>query len=150
MISILMLEDGDTLQNGDWCRPMHFTTMSGGYSDYYTFEELGRPVNNAKWVECERIIGDMWFGKTIGEVKKALGFDHEFVRGDIPESHVVLLTQYEFNSKKPEQTLKVGKYKGMTESEVRYKDEGYYWWAIKEGVIERDDAEWNRYMQKST
>ena len=50
MITVQILEDTDTIQPTDWCRPLRLTTMSGGMSDYYSFESCysGLPENNVK------------------------------------------------------------------------------------------------------
>lgn len=92
MISVQILEPTDIFQKDDWVRPLGITTMSGGHSDYYSFKSMysGAPENNIKWVRAEVIIGQLWFGKTVGEYNtmcKKYGFPLEFIRGDMPKAH---------------------------------------------------------------
>jgi hypothetical protein len=70
--------------------------MSGGMSDGYSFksEYTGTPENNAKWVRVKHVIGEGWHGHPIGEFAKALGYRHEFVRGDVPVKHCLPLKGY--------------------------------------------------------
>ena len=91
MISVQILEDNDTIQATDWCRPLNLITMSGGHSDYYSFSNTytGRPENNVKWVRVGDLF-DAWIGKTVKEYSKIsvkTGIWYEFVRGEVPISH---------------------------------------------------------------
>jgi len=85
MRTISILEDHDILKMSDWCRPLNFTTMSGGHSDDYTFEIFGRPTNNARWCKVSEIL-PAWTDKPISKLPDILG-DYEFIRGDIPMFH---------------------------------------------------------------
>lgn len=87
MISIKILEPDDIVEPTDWCRPLHLETMSGGQSDYYSFESdySGTAQNNVKWVRIRDVFGPCWFGKSVKELNKYT--QHEIVRGEIPQKH---------------------------------------------------------------
>jgi hypothetical protein len=88
MKTIQILEDADAVNWAtDWCRPLAFVSMSGGHSDYYSFESAytGRPCNNAQWVRVNIIFGACWDGQAVHELNKLSRY--EFARGDIPKSH---------------------------------------------------------------
>lgn len=92
MITVNILEDTDTILATDWCRPLLLVTMSGGHSDYYSFENMysGQPENNVLWVNTNQIIGSGWVGGTVAEYNTAMeefGKQLEFIRGNIPSSH---------------------------------------------------------------
>ena len=98
MISLQLLEANDIVEPEDWCRPLSLVSMSGGYSDYYSFESAytGAPENNVKWVKVKYILGRGWHGKTVREIDSALGkyVKYEFVRGDIPQRSRLSLKGY--------------------------------------------------------
>lgn len=99
MIALQLLEANDCVHPEDWCRPLSLTTMSGGYSDYYSFESCytGAPENNVKWVKVKYILGIASRGdKTVKELDQALGkfVKYEFVRGDIPQRSRLSLKDY--------------------------------------------------------
>ena len=98
MRTIQLLEADDCVEPEDWCRPLSLTTMSGGYSDYYSFESCytGAPENNVKWVKVKYILGHGWHGKTVKEIDIGLGFytKYEFIRGDIPPRSRLRLSGY--------------------------------------------------------
>ena len=98
MITLQLLEAKDIVEPEDWCRPLSLTTMSGGYSDYYSFKSQysGAPENNVKWVKVKYILGQGWHGQTVAQIDKELGkfVKYEFVRGDIPRRSKLPLTDY--------------------------------------------------------
>lgn len=96
MITLQLLEENDTIESNDWCRPLAINSMSGGYSDHYSFKNQysGTPENNSKWVQVKHIFGSCWFGKTVKELNGNGYSKHwpvetrmEFVRGEIPKKH---------------------------------------------------------------
>ena len=89
MRNIKMLDKFDTLQKGDWCRPLYMCTMSGGHSDYYSFKSVygGTPENNSKWCRVELIM-PFWIGGTINKFEEATDREYEFIRGDLAYSHI--------------------------------------------------------------
>lgn len=106
MLVIHMLEPTDILEPNDWCRPLQIVSMSGGHSDYYSFQSnyTGTPENNAKWVRAKCVIGKPWFGKPVGEYlegMRELGLSWEFVRGPIPARHQLDMKGYTDLSKNP-------------------------------------------------
>ena len=98
MITLQLLEADDVVEPEDWCRPLSLNSMSGGHSDYYSFQSQysGAPENNTKWVKVKYILGKPWHNKTVKEIDKGLGFytKYEFVRGDIPQRSKLSLKDY--------------------------------------------------------
>ena len=98
MITLQLLEADDHVDPEDWCRPLSIVSMSGGHSDYYSFQSqyTGAPENNVKWVKVKYILGKGWHGKTVKEIDKALGafIKYEYVRGDIPQRSKLSLNGY--------------------------------------------------------
>lgn len=98
MITLQMLEADDTVLPDDWCRPLSITSMSGGHSDYYSFQSqyTGAPENNVKWVRVRYILGKPWHGCTRAEIDRGLGqfVKYEFVRGPIPVRSRLSLRDY--------------------------------------------------------
>lgn len=98
MITVQILEADDCVDPEDWCRPLSIVSMSGGHSDYYSFQSqyTGAPENNVKWVKVKYILGKPWHGKTVKEIDKHLGqyIKYEYVRGDIPCRSKLILKGY--------------------------------------------------------
>jgi len=98
MINIQLLEQDDIVEPEDWCRPLSTTSMSGGHSDYYSFQSqyTGAPENNVKWVKVKYILGRGWHGKTVAEIDAKLGkfVKYEYVRGNIPTRSKLSLSGY--------------------------------------------------------
>ena len=98
MITLQLLEANDIVEPEDWCRPLSIVSMSGGHSDYYSFQGAytGAPENNVKWVKVKYILGRGWHGQTVAEIDKGLGrfIKYEYVRGDIPTRSKLSLKDY--------------------------------------------------------
>jgi hypothetical protein len=98
MITVQILEHDDVVEPEDWCRPLSIVSMSGGHSDYYSFQSqyTGAPENNVKWVKVKYILGKPWHYKTVGEIDSGLGkfVKYEFIRGDIPKRQILSLRDY--------------------------------------------------------
>jgi hypothetical protein len=98
MKTVQILEADDIVEPEDWCRPLSIVSMSGGQSDYYSFENqyTGAPENNVKWVKVKYILGKPWHGQTVKEIDKGLGkyLKYEFIRGDIPRREILSLSGY--------------------------------------------------------
>jgi hypothetical protein len=98
MKTVQILETNDAVDPEDWCRPLSIVSMSGGYSDYYSFQSqyTGAPENNVKWVKVKYILGKGWHGKTVADIDYGLGkfVKYEFVRGDIPRREILSLKDY--------------------------------------------------------
>ncbi len=98
MITLQLLEAEDIVEPEDWCRPLSIVSMSGGHSDYYSFQSqyTGAPENNVKWVKVKYILGRDWHGKTVAEIDKGLGkwIKYEYVRGDVPQRSKLSLSGY--------------------------------------------------------
>lgn len=144
MLAVSILEDTDTILATDWCRPLLLVTMTGGHSDYYSFENMysGQPENNVLWVNANQIIGEGWVGGTVAEYNNAMekfGKQLEFIRGDIPVSHQYGKTRQELiaeSDKHLEDTIAtIGKYKGKSWSYIKQYDGDYFEWAIRTGLI---------------
>jgi hypothetical protein len=91
MYQIAILTSKDVIKKGDWCRPLSLSTMSGGMSDYYSFksEFSGSPENNTLWCRVERIM-PFWIGASVSSYNEKMKEINkwEFIRGQIPESHI--------------------------------------------------------------
>lgn len=98
MITVQILEKMDRVDPEDWCRPLSIVSMSGGHSDYYSFQNqyTGAPENNVKWVKVKYILGHGWHGKTVADIDFGLGefVKYEFIRGDIPKRQQLDLRDY--------------------------------------------------------
>jgi hypothetical protein len=98
MITVQLLETDDHVYPDDWCRPLAIVSMSGGQSDYYSFQSAytGAPENNVKWVKVKYILGRGWHGKTVKEIDAGLGkwIKYEFLRGDVPKRQQLDLRDY--------------------------------------------------------
>jgi hypothetical protein len=98
MITVQILEADDAVSPEDWCRPLSIISMSGGHSDYYSFQSqyTGAPENNVKWVKVKYILGKPWHGKTVKQIDNGLGkyIKYEFIRGDIPRRQLLSLKDY--------------------------------------------------------
>jgi hypothetical protein len=96
-----MLEPTDTILPTDWCRPLALVTMSGGQSDYYSFKNTygGSPENNVEWVRVDAILGKCWFGATVEKFQRKMKSRYEFVRGNIPKSHRLVMKGYSNHAK---------------------------------------------------
>lgn len=98
MITLQLLELDDIVEPEDWCRPLSIISMSGGHSDYYSFQSAytGAPENNVRWVKVKYILGHGWHGQTVKEIDKGLGkwIKYEYVRGDVPKRSQLDLKDY--------------------------------------------------------
>ena len=96
MITLQLLEKSDTIEPTDWCRPLSIVSMSGGHSDYYSFKSAygGGPENNAEWVRVKDMFGMCWFGSTVANLNTEMKRRYEFVRGPVPKSNQLDMTDY--------------------------------------------------------
>jgi len=90
MITIQMLEENDIILESDYCRPLQIS-YSSPQSDHICFTGWGgNPINNMKWVKVSTVLGSCWFGKKIKDFHKGNHNNlREFVRGDIPQEHIL-------------------------------------------------------------
>jgi hypothetical protein len=91
---VYILEKHDAVYPEDWCRPLQLETMSlqgDGYS--FTSPYSGTPDNNVKWVRVKYIFGKCWYNKPVSDLCKLRPY--EFVRGVVPDSHILNLEGYE-------------------------------------------------------
>lgn len=147
MITVSILEKEDIVQPNDWCRPLQIVSMSGGHSDFYSFEcqYTRKPENNVKWVRADQILGDIWFKNptSVGKLNSELNIKYEFIRGDVPKSHQYGATVPELNKKYDQQlrTTKMpyGKHKGRSLAEIENIDRDYFVWLISQGIIQSNE-----------
>lgn len=149
MITIQILERNDEILPTDWCRPLSLRTMSGGHSDYFSFESCynGQPENNVKWVNVHQIFGEVWYNKKLSELNDTLrkygGSGYEFVRGEIPVSHQYGITArdasiaYELYLGNTISTHP--KHNGKTWAHIKRIDSAYFEWADDRRVIKRKE-----------
>ena len=137
----MILEDNDVVLPTDWCRPLQIISMSGGYSDYYSFENqyTGKPENNARWCRVDQIFDTVLYYKNTVKQYNQYNEEFEFIRGDIPWKH-------QYGKTKPEiredyikylanTNITVGKYKGKSLAWIKQNDYDYYKWAKSQGII---------------
>ncbi len=92
MIEVSMLEPGDVIQATDLVRQLDH--LIDGQSDYVQFTSAfsGRPINRMRWQHAQDFC-PFWVGKTVGAFVEAMNkrADHgyEFLRGTVPDSHMV-------------------------------------------------------------
>lgn len=93
MKTIRILEGEDTITALDWCRPLSIAPL--GYDDCVVFESMGRPINNAKWVQVRYVLGPCWWGKTVEYITENMDYQrYEFVAGDIPDLHKLDVSKF--------------------------------------------------------
>lgn len=140
MIQVQILEDTDVVLATDLCRPLQLVTMSGGHSDYYSFESAysGTPENHVKWCRVEQVFGPIWFNKPVNALNK-ISVPYEFMRGQPPEKHLYGKTNREKLADYEEylkcNVFQYGKHKEMTFYEVRHRYPSYFEWAVAQGII---------------
>lgn len=143
MITIQLLEDNDVVLATDLCRPLLLETMSGGHSDYYSFESeySGAPINNVKWTYVYQVFGTIWFNKKVIEFNTMTPY--EFMRGNITDSHLYGKTRadiiFEYETEYLKTIITIGKYKGLTFDDIRNKDSSYFLWACDQDIIKSRD-----------
>lgn len=142
MITIQLLENNDIIQATDWCRPMVIQPINP-WSDTISFSNTysGNPENNVRWLTAQQCC-PYWIGKKVSEFNtgmKRTGSWYEFIRGDLPSKHQYGKTRSEVRAEYEEylkcNVMRVGKYKEVTFYEIKIKDEGYFSWAIDQGLI---------------
>jgi hypothetical protein len=136
MITIALLEGDDFIDPEDWCRPLSIVPMSGGHSDFYSFESMytGAPENNAQWVKAREVFGDLWYGQPVKALNKGLEVKYEFVRGILPLSHT-MMSKRELEAIQASKDEKIdlvpitfGKHKGKTPQWILTNDRSYLEW----------------------
>ena len=91
-ITVEVLGIDDKVRDSDWCRPLTMHTLD--YGDAVPSSAMGgTPSNNMKWVQVQDVLGEYWFGRTVGSITKAVG-QMEFVRGEIPLTHRLDMKDY--------------------------------------------------------
>jgi len=142
MITLQILEDNDIIQQSDWCRPMTIQTINP-WSDTYVFTNTysGQPENNVRWLTAKQCC-PAWIGKTVKEFNDGMekfGNWYEFMRGPIPNKHQYGLTNLEIKEKYTEYlkttVSQYGKYKENTWYHIKHKDDSYFEWAIRQGIL---------------
>lgn len=94
MIQIQLLEEDDVINPTDFCRPLN---LQYSYSDQIYTESTygGFPINNMEWCRVKFILGPCWYGQKIKEYHSAeFSTKLEFVRGRIPDSHLLNMEGY--------------------------------------------------------
>jgi len=87
MIKIGLLEDEDTIHGTDYIRPLEFLYESWG-NELRTFSEFsGQPLNHLGWVLAQDVC-PAWVGHTVEYANRVSTVKYEFVRGNIPSTHL--------------------------------------------------------------
>lgn len=87
MKKIQLLEANDKVTTKTWCRPLQYDDLwySDGYREVSDYS--GSPVNSYRWSRVDDVLGPH-VGKTVAEICKELHRNYEFVKGDLPKSHI--------------------------------------------------------------
>ena len=96
MKPVSILEDEDEVVASDLCRPLN----PSGTLELSAFGGYVR--NNSMWVPVTEVLGPMWMGKKLGEIKKELAersvheyaFEYEVIRGEVPRDHLLDVDAY--------------------------------------------------------
>lgn len=95
MIQIQLLEEDDVINPTDFCRPLSLEYSEFGDSIFTKATYSGSPINNMKWCRVRFILGNGWMGKKIKEYNSKDSITKlEFVRGQIPDSHLLNMEGY--------------------------------------------------------
>lgn len=99
MIQVNILEQADIIKETDFVRQLVIFENEDGVverNSLYT----GLPMNRSRWLTAN-VVCPAFIGKTVEDFNEAMvrfyqsKISHEFIRGNIPESHVVKLTKSE-------------------------------------------------------
>jgi hypothetical protein len=92
MISCAILEDNDLIEASDLVRQL--SLVYSGQSDYLETSSTygGGPVNRLGWIPAW-IYCPAWVGKKVGDFKRRMPCNHEFLRGTVPEAHMERLSR---------------------------------------------------------
>ena len=96
MKTILILEDDDEVVATDLCRPLN----PSGTLELSAFGGCVR--NNSTWISVTEVLGQMWIGKKLGEIKVGIAersvheyeFEYEVIRGEVPIDHLLDVDAY--------------------------------------------------------
>jgi len=145
MIKLSLLEDTDTILATDYVRQLDLEYVGQSDTLFTQSTYSGIPINHLRWLEVSRAGMDFWIGKSVGEFRERMlamekqhqpVSDYEFIRGNVPQSHVLPETEQEkYHRLYKHFRLPVGKYKGKLATFVKGCDPGYYYWAVDTGVI---------------
>jgi len=95
MIQIQLLEEDDIINPTDFCRPLSLQYSEFSNSIFTKATYSGSPINNMKWCRVQFILGKCWHGKKIKEYNSKDSIRKlEFVRGQIPDSHLLDMDGY--------------------------------------------------------
>lgn len=149
MKSILFLEKDDIIHPDDYCRPLIRSADYSSYSDAWIEinEYGGSPLDTLKWMPLWLKFGECWWGKTYQEITDQSNIFYEYVRGELPKSHIIDLKENNFYQRHPlwwetfsiekEEFLKsvwpFKKYKGKKVKKILEDDFEYVNW-IKNNV----------------
>lgn len=91
MINIQLLESHDEISPGDFMRPLRRSADYASHSDAWmeTSAYGGTPLDHLKWCPVRFHLGACWVGKTVGSFTEATYMPYEFVRGPLPQGHIM-------------------------------------------------------------
>jgi hypothetical protein len=96
MISIQMLEDSDIIEATDWVRQLSLTYDGQSDTLLTTGTYGGSRINRLGWMLAAEVC-PAFVGKTVGKFNRGMDFKHrhmtevsqyEFIRGNVPKSHL--------------------------------------------------------------
>ena len=144
MKTVHFLEDDDIIHPDDWCRPLTKSSDYESHSDQWNETNTygGSPLDHLKWCPVWLCLGKIWWGSEYGKLTINNKFPHEYIRGDIPNSHKQSLKWNDWHKRHPlwwESYLKHqeivsdtlfthGKYKDCNVGKVYRMDSQYIDW----------------------
>ena len=99
MIQVNILEQADIIKETDFVRQLVISENEDGVVEHNSMYS-GLPTNRSRWLTAN-VVCPAFIGKTVGVFNEVMArfyrleVSHEFIRGNIPESHVVKLTKSE-------------------------------------------------------
>ena len=90
MITIQILEADDVILETDFCRPL-LRSADRSQSDMWMPTNMysGAPEDHLQWAHVYNVLGPIWFGKKLSDYLLGDLIPMEFVRGRIPEDHIL-------------------------------------------------------------
>lgn len=88
MIQVKILEHFDIVKATDYMRPLSMKGSSMGDEQVCRFSMYsGQPNDHCEWVLVKDVLGECWFGATVGLINRKLR-KYEFMRGTLPKNMI--------------------------------------------------------------
>ena len=86
--NVQILGEDEIITEDLFIRPLTFSSTGLSDTHFTTNCFSDSPINNYKWTKVLRCLGKYWLGKTVGEYNEGTSIPYEFVRGELPASHI--------------------------------------------------------------